>query len=167
MINKKIFKKVGLIIGMVAIPSVIIGGYFAMSHLNPYNKFYRIPINSSTDGFISAYSSAVSLGAEVIVCAGFTHKSPILEAFTKKNNEFKNTGFLLLDEKMIPGESGVANTWGVTYRSDLGSFRTGIALGQFLNENQDTFLGDDKQLTFGSFGGQDFSSVTSFMGGLQ
>lgn len=167
MINKKTFKKVGLIMGIIAIPSVIIGGYFAMSHLNPYNKFYRIPINSSTDGFISAYSSAVSLGAKVIVCAGFTHKSPILETFTKKFNEFKDTGFVLLDEKMISGEPGAANTWGVTYRSDLGSFRTGIALGQFLNENQDTFLGDDKQLTFGSFGGQDFSSVTSFMGGLQ
>ncbi len=170
-INKILAKKIGIGVAIIAIPAVAIGGYFAVSNSDKYRNYYATPTNDSPRGYIDAYKKAVYNGAEVIAAPGFTHKDPILNAFSGSDDFFDKTGFMLFDETTIPIEGSLnkkatLNTWSVTFRSDLGSIQTGIALAMFLNENQDVF-GDDGKLTFGLFGGLPFASVTSFMGGIQ
>lgn len=59
------------------------------------------------------------------------------------------------------------NVASVQFRSDLGSFITGIAAGQFLNENKEYFTADDGKLKWATYGGGPYGSVTPFMGGFQ
>ncbi len=170
-INKFLAKKIGIGLAVIAIPAVAVGGYFAVSNSDKYRSYYATPTNDSPRGYIDAYKKAVYNGAEVIAAPGFTHKDPILNAFSGSDNFFDKTGFMLFDETTIPfggplNKKATLNTWSVTFRSDLGSIQTGIALGMFLNENKDVFA-DDGKLTFGLFGGLPFASVTSFMGGIQ
>ncbi len=170
-INKFLAKKIGIGIAVLAVPAVAIGGYFAISNSDKYRKYYATPTNDSPRGYIDAYKKAIYNGAEVIAAPGFTHKDPILNAFNGTDDFFKDTGFMLFDDTTIPFEGplnkqATLHTWSVTFRSDLGSIQTGIAMAQFLNENRDIF-GKDGELTYGMFGGLPFASVTSFMGGIQ
>ncbi len=171
-INKFLAKKIGIGLAVIAIPAVAVGGYFAVSNSDKYRNYYATPTNDSPRGYIDAYKKAIYNGAEVIAAPGFTHKDPILNAFSDSDNFFDKTGFMLFDDTTIPfgdaplNKKATLNTWSVTFRSDLGSIQTGVALGMFLNENKDVFM-DDGHLTFGLFGGLPFASVTSFMGGIQ
>lgn len=172
MVKKRLIKWFAIGFICLAILAAIVGGYFGMSKENAFYKYYRSPITADSDGFISAYLSAQYAGAKAIIAPGFTHKAPICELFNKKHNQVKDLGFLLLDEAMSASDKAATNTWSITFRSDLGSIRTGIALAQFLNDYANVFDtdgkdGDKDHLTFGMYGGLPFSSVTSFMGGMQ
>ncbi len=172
-VNKFLMKKIGIGLCVLAVPAVAIGGYFAVSSSDMYRNYYTTPTNDSPRGYIDAYKKAVYNGAEVIAAPGFTHRVPILNAFSDSEHFFDNTGFMLYDDTTIPypneplNKKAIQNTWSCTFRSDLGSIQAGIALGMFLNENQATFLENDGKLTYGLFGGLPFASVTSFMGGFQ
>lgn len=169
MFNSKLFLKISLGITALALPALVIGGYFGMSNINNYLNYYKIPVNDTPPGYILAYKSCVRQGAEIIVSPGFTHKDPIISAFNGNKEYFKNTGFMLLDEavNVVENNSWSQNTVGVTFRSDLSGFRTAISAGMLLNDNQKHFLGEDNKLTYGTYGGAPYSSVTSFMGGFQ
>ncbi len=180
MIVRKTLRNILIGVTCLAIPGAVVGGYFGMSSVNPYYKYYRTPITGDNQGFISAYLSAQYLGAKAIVAPGFTHKSPIEALYnSNKANEVKDLGFVLLDEAIdyeyqnfqVVEKDGkpvlskaIRNTASITFRADLGSIQTGIAVCQFLNDNVDTF---GPNLTFGMYGGLPFSSVTCFMGGMQ
>ncbi len=177
MIMRKVFRNILIGAACLAVPAAVVGGYFGMSAANPYYKFYRTPITGDAQGFISAYLSAQYLGAKAIVAPGFTHKTPIESLYSSKNaSKAKDLGFVLLDEAVeyqtVKGKDGklllspaIANTASITFRADLGSIQTGVAVAQFLNDNVDVF--GDNGLSFGMYGGLPFSSVTSFMGGMQ
>ncbi len=185
MVMRKVFRNILIGAACLAVPAAVIGGHFGMAAANPYYKFYRTPITGDPQGFISAYLSAQYLGAKVIVAPGFTHKAPIEALYKDKADKVKDLGFILLDEaveyqinekfEIVTGNDkqpmlspAIANTASITFRADLGSVQTGIAVAQFLNDNVDVFgrKGSEK-LTFGMYGGLPFSSVTSFMGGMQ
>ena len=187
MINHKIMGAIAIGATIVAVPAAVVGGNIGMSSLNPYYKYYRTPITGDNSGFISAYLSAHYLGAEAIVAPGFTHKAPIEALYNspKDAEMMKDTGFLLLDEAIDYEINPAAEPWGtpfygtdgkpvlsnaitntasITFRADLGSIQTALAMCQFLNDYESTFGPD---LTFGMYGGAGFSSVVCFMGGMQ
>lgn len=169
-LNKFLIKKTIIGFCAVAVPAVAIGGYFAISNSDKYRNYYATPTTDTPRGYIDAYKKAVYNGAEVIAAPGFTHKDPILNAFNGRDKFFDNTGFMLYDDTPIPfsgplNKEAVTHTWSVTFRSDLGSIQAGIAMCQFLNENE-VFL-EDGELWYGTFGGLPYASVTSFMGGFQ
>ncbi len=166
LINKAFWKSIGAIVGVGAIIGVIVGGYFAISQLDKYRSYYVTPSNDTSRGFIDAYKNAVYNGAKVLLTPGFTHKDPIIQSFKEYGDFFADTGLMLFDEAMSATDSGAYNTWSITFRSDLGSIQTGIAMCMFLNYYQDVFYKDGK-LSYGIYGGLPYSSVTSFMGGIQ
>ena len=169
MVNKKKFKTILISSLTLLVPGLVVGSYFAMKNSNTFYKYFRSPITDDTQGLISAYLSAVSLGSKVVVAAGFDHYAPIEAAFKQHSDILSDTGFLLLDSATDKDSIASYNTWSVNFRSDLGSFRTGVAAAMFLNENQEFFksLGAGNELTFGMYGGMPYPSVTSFMGGIQ
>ncbi len=166
-INKKIVALAGTIIGLCAITGIVVGGYFLISKSNKYSNYYSAPTNDSNLGLINGYKNAVYNGAEIVLAPGFTHATPIKVAFQDYPDFFKDTGFLLYDDKLSETDVAKYNTWSITFRADLGSIQTGIAMCMFLNEYQDVFLENDGKLKYGMYGGLPFSSVTSFMGGIQ
>lgn len=169
MVNKKKAKKICIISSAILIPGIVVGSYFGMASKNLYYKYFRSPITDDTQGLISSYLSAVSLGAKAIIAAGFDHYAPIEAAFKDYSNTLNDTAFLLLDSATDMNSRASYNTWSVNFRSDLGSFRTGVATSLFLNENKDVFKSSNagSDLTIGMYGGMPYSSVTSFMGGMQ
>ncbi len=95
-------KKIGIGLCVVAVPAVAIGGYFAVSSSDKYRSYYATPTNDSPRGYIDAYKKAVYNGAEVIAAPGFTHRVPILNAFSDSENFFDRTGFMLFDDTTLP-----------------------------------------------------------------
>ena len=166
-LNKKILTLSGIIIGLCAITGIVVGGYFLISKSNKYSSYYSAPTNDSNLGLINGYKNAVYNGAEIVLAPGFTHATPIKVAFEDYPDFFKDIGFLLYDDKLSETDAAKYNTWSITFRADLGSIQTGIAMCMFLNEYQDVFLENDNKLKYGMYGGLPFSSVTSFMGGIQ
>lgn len=167
--NRRRMKTIIITCSAIAIPSIVIGSYFSMRNSNSFYKYFRSPITDDTQGLVSSYLSAVSLGAKAIIAAGFDHYSPVEEAFKGHSKTLSDTAFLLLDSATDYDSKASYNTWSINFRSDLGSFRTGVAAAMFLNENKNFFKseGAGKDLTFGMYGGMPYSSVTSFMGGVQ
>lgn len=166
MINRKTIKKIVLSVVLVVTPtSIIVGNSLFSSSM--YLKFYKTPIDAAPISFINAYKGAVDNGAEIVIAPGFTHKDKIELAYQSYASDFNNSGFFLLDESTTPKSAGINNSWSISFRSDLGSFRTGVAASYFLNENRDFFKQNDGKLNFGMYGGMDYSSITSFMGGFQ
>ncbi len=166
LLNKSLWGKIAIIGGIALTAGIVVGGYFGVSQLNRFNSYYVIPSDDSSRGFINAYKNAVYNGAQAILAPGYTHKDPINQSFVEYHDFFKNTGFLLFDEKFSKSDAAARNSWSITFRSDLGSLQVGIATGMLLNQYQDVFYNDGK-LTYGIYGGLPFSSVTSFMGGFQ
>ena len=134
--------------------------------------------SASNDGLIQSYLAAAVNGTKLISAPGYTHTSPITQALsiTKDQNfaiykHMNDLGFLLLDDKygspIFKGnqiDNSVAqpiwttNVASAQFRTDLGTFLVGIALGEFLNEYQYYFADDeDHKLTFATYGGSNFS----------
>lgn len=166
LINKPFWTKIAIALGSVAVVGAILGGYFIISKLDKYRTYYVVPSNDTSRGFVNSYKNAIYNGAKVLLTPGFSHKEPIIQSFKEYHGFFKDTGFMLFDEVMTASDDGSYNTWSITFRSDLGSIQTGIAMCMLLNEYQDVFY-DDGKLTYGMYGGLPFSSVTSFLGGIQ
>ncbi len=160
--------KVGLgLLGTCAAGGVVAGGYFGFSGTN-YSEFYINPVVDSPNGLVSAYNGARWRGAELILTPGFDHAGPIQSVFNEYPKKFKNTGFLLYDANVEKDTTASYNTWSITFRTDLGSIQVGIAIAYYLNYYQDWFADqDDGKLTWATWGGLPFSSVTSYMGGIQ
>lgn len=163
--NKKILKYSGIILGLIAIPSFAVAGFFVLGNADRFRQFSVSPQNDSVNGAITAYRAAIFAGAEVIMAPGFTHLTPIETAVKSEPNVFNKTGFLLFDEVINSEALAALQTFNITYRADLGSLQTGVAAAYFLNTYQDKFASDG--LTYSVWGGLPFASVTSFMGGLQ
>lgn len=167
--RKKFWKIFGISASVVVVPTVVVGGYFLIGSADTYRGFYVNPNNDGTTGFLNAYRGAVLQGAEILMAAGFNHQAPIEQAFKEQASFYKDTGFMLFDSAVSSSSLASPNTWNITYRADLGSLQTGIGAAVFLNEYKDFFkeAGGDNKLTYAMWGGQSYSSVTSFMGGFQ
>lgn len=167
--RKKFWKIFGISASVVVVPTVVVGGYFLIGSADTYRGFYVNPNNDGATGFLNAYRGAVLQGAEILMAAGFNHKAPIEQAFGEQASFYKDTGFMLFDSAVSSSSLASPNTWNITYRADLGSLQTGIGAAVFLNEYKDFFkeAGGDNKLTYAMWGGQSYSSVTSFMGGFQ
>lgn len=187
MIRKKLLIGLCSALGVGVIASIIGIGYTINKPTMRYNSYTATPLSSSTSDLIQAYFSSAVDGSKFLYLASFTHTTPLTNALniTKEENPaihnyLGKTGFLLIDDKYglpIFNDNGIGlkntnqpiwstNVASVQFRVDLGSFITGIAIGEFLNEYQSYFLNDNK-LTWGIYGGMPYSSVTSYMGGFQ
>ncbi|MGL4948445.1 MAG: hypothetical protein ACRC42_03615 [Mycoplasma sp.] len=169
-----ILKVCGIVSGVVLVPAVVVGGFYTIGAADKYRGLYANPTNDSSSGFLDAYRGAVQQGAEIVMTPGFNHQVPVELAINSNEQFYKNTGFLLLDSE-LDGKAhntlAAANTWSINYRADLGSIQTGVAVAYFLNVYQDHFKEDENGkydgLSFATWGGLPFPTVTSFMGGLQ
>lgn len=166
MLRKTKLTLITTISSLLVATGLITGGYFLFSKLDKYKEYYINPVNNSPNGLVDAYKGAKMRGAEAIMCAGFDHQAPIEAAFNTYPTTFNDTAFLLFDSVVSKTSAAAANTWNINFRSDLGSIQVGIAAAVFLNYYQDVFM-DDNKLTWATWGGQPYSSVTSFMGGFQ
>ncbi|MDE5651799.1 MAG: BMP family ABC transporter substrate-binding protein [Ureaplasma sp.] len=178
---------------VVASATAIGVSYYYSSKKQVYNYYYTAPSSSSNADIIQSYFASVVNGAKFLYLPSYIHGVPLTDALniTEQQNQilykyFNKTGFLLLDsnygfpvfsEKIdengnviqVDGFSGPQSIWStnvaaVLFRADLGSFITGIAAAQLLNENQDYF---GEELTWCTYGGLPFSTVTCFMGGFE
>ncbi len=167
----KLKTRIATTLGVIAVSGgLVTGGYFLFSNANSngFGNYYINPIIDNPNGLVSAYNGARLRGAELILTPGFNHASPIEEIFKEFPSEFKDIGFLLYDANVFSNTRAAYNTWSVTFRTDLGSIQVGIAIAYFLNYYQDFFADeDDNRLTWATWGGQPYSSVTSYMGGIQ
>ncbi len=165
---KKMVWAIPVSIGAVALAATAIGvGYTQSQKANPYADFYRRPSQPGDTSLIDAYTSAVQLGAKVIVGPGFTQANPIKASASQQYFKNHNTGFLLLDETFgaAPGGYQVAS---VTYRVSEAGFLAGIALGEYLNYYQSIFApGTDDRLTYAAWGGGPYATILTFMAGFQ
>lgn len=142
---------------------VVVGGYFSSKNANPYKEYYRVPATDSTQSFLAAFNSSILHNARLLVLPGFTLNPPMTEAL--KINKFNKTGFLLIDDTY--SGSATSQVASIQYRVDEGSFITGISIAMYLNEYKEYFMNNDGKLTWATYGGLNFSSVTSFMAGFQ
>lgn len=163
--NKKIKLTLG-ILGAAAIIGGVACSYYATKNSNPFKKFYKQPTENSNSSLIESFYSAVLDSARLELLPGFTYQNPVRDALELP--QFSNTGFLLLDSTYDgPYTSQIAT---MQYRTDEGSFISGVALGIYLNEYKDYFLHDTpdrKYFTWGTYGGMNYPSVTSYMSGFQ
>lgn len=188
MVRKRLLASVLSCTGIVAIGALVGVQYTLNSKSNRYQPYGSGPLSSSTSDLIQSYFSAAVNGSKLLYLASYSHTVPltkalnISEASNKPIYEYLGkTGYILIDDQYgIPvfnDNGGLANVdqpiWStnvaaVNFRVDLGSFVTGIAVGQFLNENMEYFAPNaSDKLTWATYGGAPYSSVTSFMGGLQ
>ncbi|MDE5617335.1 MAG: BMP family ABC transporter substrate-binding protein [Ureaplasma sp.] len=178
---------------VVALATGIGVSYYYSSQKQVYNYYYTAPSSSSNSDIIQSYFASVVNGAKFLYLPSYIHGVPLTDALniTEQQNKilysyFNKTGFLLLDSNygfpvfnektdsngkviQVDGFSGSQSIWttnvaAVLFRADLGSFITGIAAAQLLNENQDYF---GEELTWCTYGGLPFSTVTCFMGGFE
>lgn len=171
LLKNKILKiSFGISLGVITI-GAIVGGYSNSYNANPYRKYYRTTVSDSIQSVVATFRSAIENGAKLLILPGFTAYDPMIAAL--KQEVFNNTGFLLIDEKLKNDgtensvDKATSQVATIQFRTDEGSFITGIALAQYLNDHKDYFKQDDNKLTWGTYGGMNFSSVTSYMGGLQ
>lgn len=173
--NKLMKITFGVSLGVIGI-TAIVAGYVGSYKANPYRKYYRRVVNDTPQSVVASYRSAIENGAQLLILPGFTSYDPMLLAL--KNPAFNKTGFVLIDEKLSNNDPSNPNAKEdkdkdtsqvstIQFRTDEGSFITGIALAQYLNDYKEYFKKDDNKLTWGTYGGKNFSSVTSYMGGLQ
>ena len=165
MIRKKLLIGLCSALGVGVIASLIGIGYTINKPTMRYNSYTATPLSSSTSDLIQAYFSSAVDGSKFLYLASFTHTTPLTNALniTKEENPaihnyLGKTGFLLIDDKYglpIFNDNGIGlkntnqpiwstNVASVQFRVDLGSFITGIAIGEFLNEYQSYFLNDNK-----------------------
>ncbi len=182
MINKKLPLFLGLTFGSVAAITAVSISYVLNMNTGAIFSYYANPTANTPIGILDSYKTLAKRNVEIIVAAGFSHSSPIELAYNPANlKTFKDIGFILLDEIFSFGGDtpalASANTASASFRSDLGSFQTGIASAILLNKNQEYFMPenfDDNTNTpsrtsfkWAGYGGATFESVTSFLGGFQ
>lgn len=146
--------------------------------------FYVSPASGSTQDLENAFLTAKERGAEVIVGNGFSFGDAIKSMYAKDATGFNDTGLIINDDAVADGFFGddgwvnqsaslnsnfYSNIANIEYRADLGSFMTGIALAEFLDTYRTHFTKKEngEELTFGTYGGEPYPSVVSFMYGLQ
>ena len=189
MIKKWMWMAPVSIVATAGITGGIVGAYFANQSANPYRFYAANPMSGNTTDLIQSYFASAVNGTKMLLLPGFNHTSPMTQALaiTQKENEpvykyMSKTGFTLLDDSYgmpIFDKDGFLDTstaqplWtsqvaSMQFRTDLGSFIVGIAAAEFLNEYQYYFApNDNDDLTWATYGGATFSSVTGYMGGLQ
>ncbi len=190
MIKKMAWLIPTILAGSLAVGGGVAAGYIVNSNstFQELRKYTALPSKADNDGIIQSYLSSAVNGSKLLSLPGFTHTTPLTQALSTTSNEnsviykyMNNLGFLLLDDKygfpIFNKSNQLDNSvsqpiWSThvasaQFRTDLGSFIVGIALGEFLNEYQYYFTSNDNKLTYGTYGGDNFSSVTGYMGGLQ
>lgn len=188
MVRKRLLVGILSCTGIAALSTLIGIQYTVNSKSNRYQSYGSGPLSSSTTDLIQSYFSAAVNGSKLLYLASYSHTVPLTKALdiSEANNKpiyeyLGKTGYILIDDQYgVPvfndnGElSNVdqpiwsTNVASANFRVDLGSFVTGIAVGQFLNENMEYFAPNpNDKLTWATYGGAPYSSVTSFMGGLQ
>ena len=179
-----------LTIGITAaVTGAVVGGCLANQNANPYRTYYATPVGYSNSDLMQVYLASIVNGTRLLLLPGYIQNSPLTQALgmSPKTNELlynyiNKAGFILLDDSyglpIFNQNNQVDNTvvqpvWStqvasVSFRADLGSFITGIAAAEFLNEYQYYFApNDNDKLTWATYGGATYDSVVSFMGGLQ
>ena len=179
------------------VTGAVVGGYVANKDADPYRVYAATPVGSSNSDMIQVYFASAVNGTRLLLLPGYSHTSPLTQALgiTKDFNEpiydyMNKTGFALMDDKygfpvFDDKTNQLANVnqpiWSThvasaQFRTDLGSFVVGIAAAEFLNEYQYYFPTskftnsegkEEECLTWATYGGDSFSSVTGYMGGLQ
>ena len=171
------------------VTGAVVGGYVANKDADPYRIYSATPVGSSNSDMIQVYFASAVNGTRLLLLPGYSHTSPLTQALsiTKSFNEpiynyMNKTGFALMDDRygfpvFDENTNQLANVnqplWSThvasaQFRTDLGSFVVGIAAAEFLNEYQYYFApNENDQLTWATYGGDSFSSVTGYMGGLQ
>lgn len=188
MIRRKLLIGALSTIGVAAVATLVGVGYAINSSSNRYQSYGSGPLSASTTDLIQSYFSAAVNGSKLLYLASYTHTTPLTKALniSESNNKpiyeyLGKTGYILLDyqyglpvfsnnkfNEVIEQPIWSTNVAAAQFRADLGSFITGVAIGQFLNENIDYFSpNQNDELTWATYGGAPYSSVTSFMGGLQ
>ncbi|GAA5414455.1 hypothetical protein [Ureaplasma ceti] len=166
----------------------VVGGYFANVRGNPYRDYASAPAGHSNIDLMQMYFASAVNDTKLMVLPGYLHTKPLTQALavTAQQNApmhkyLTKSGFILLDDtygmpiwnKTQLDRNTAQPLWStqvaaMKFRTDLGSFITGIAAGEFLNEYQYYFAPRPQdELTFATYGGGPFSSVTGYMGGLQ
>lgn len=189
MIRRKLLIGALSTIGVASVATLVGVGYAINGNSNRYQAYASGPISTSITDLIQSYFSAAVNGSKLLYLASYSHTTPLNKALNISESSNKpiyeylgKTGYILLDDQyglpvfsnnvfneVIDQPIWSTNVAAAQFRSDLGSFITGIAIGQFLNENISYFVGpdQDRELTWATYGGAPYSSVTSFMGGLQ
>ena len=177
------------IISTGVVVGAVVGGYISNQNSDPYRLYSAVPTGSSNTNLIQTYFASIVNGSKLLMLPGYTHTIPLTQALgvTKESNKpmynyMNKAGFVLLDDSygvpIFNDENQVDNSviqpvWStqvasMKFRTDLGSFLTGIAVAEFLNEYQYYFAPNEgDKLTWATYGGATFSSVTGYMGGLQ
>lgn len=161
-LNKLLIYSISIPTSIAVITGATVGGYFLSYKSNPFLNYSKAPINSSIESYQAVYYSYLINDANLIVLPGFS----LAESMTASllDPKYNDAAFLLLDSEYDgPATAQVASA---NFRSDQGSFATGVAIAMYLNEYSKYFL-DDKKLTWGTYGGMPISSVSSFMVGIQ
>lgn len=176
--------------GSVAVGVGIGFGSVYMQNANPFREYGRTPVTGNDAGIIEAYDAAIANGSKLLVLPGFTHKSPLIRYLDYTPSESAShyklanqAGYLLLDDTYGIPVLTKDGKWDnnlkqplftnkvacAMFRTDLGSFITGIAIGQFLNDNAEVILKDKGRDYFewATYGGLTPSNVTGYMGGFQ
>ena len=187
MLKKKLLVALSSLLGASAIVGLITAGYTVNNYNDNAYQYATIPVGSSTAYLIQSYFSSAVNGSKLLYLASYLHTTPLTNALniSRANNApinkyLGNTGFVLIDDQFglpkfdskslfdltVDQPIWSTNVAAAQFRTDLGSFITGITLGEFLNENQSYFL-DDGKLTWSTYGALPYSSITSFMGGMQ
>lgn len=188
MLKKKLIIGLSALSGTIILSSIVGSQYIINSHSHDYNYYRVLPQSASTTDLIQAYFAATVKGAKLEYLASYAHTTPLTIGlnYSKKYNStlFNNlgkTGYVLIDDQYgspLFNSDGIFDTkaiqplWStnvasVQFRADLGSFITGIASAQFLNDYRESFLKNDNKLTWATYGAFDLPSVVSFMGGFQ
>lgn len=162
-IKKKWIALAGSLLVAGAVTGIVAGGFMASKNADPYRTYYKQPTGNTVQDMVGSYYAAVIEGAKLLDLPGFTHQIPLQTAVAE--SRFDKTGFLLLDSDVVtPFTSQVAT---IQYRTDQGSFLVGIGLAMYLNDYKDYFSNGSNELTWATYGGLNFSSVTSYMAGFQ
>lgn len=187
MIKKKLLIGLASILTAGAFAGAISAGYLTNNYSNSAYQYASVPTGASTTELIQSYFSAAVNGSKLLYLASYTHTTPLNDGLNTSVNDnaalnkyLGQTGYILIDDQFgLPTYDNEnlfslsvnqpiwsTNVSAVQFRADLGSFITGVALGEFLNENKDYFYNDGK-LTWSTYGALPYSSVSSFMGGMQ
>lgn len=188
-LRKKMLFGILSIVGLTGLSAILGTSYTINLNQNRYQSYGFAPLSSSTIDLIQSYFSAATSGSKLLYLASFVHADPITQALniSKQENQAKyeylgKTGYLLIDNQYgipffnhhdgsLTSNQPIwsTNVAAVEFRSDLGSFMTGIAIGQFLNENSNYFdkKEDKTKFKYGMYGAQPFTSILAFMNGFQ
>lgn len=162
--KKLLIYSISIPTSIAVITGVTVGGYFISSKSNPFLNYAKGPINNTIEAFQAVYYSYLINNAHLMVLPGFTLTESMSVSLLEP--KYNDAAFLLVDDRY--GGPATSQVAGASFRSDQGSFVTGVAIAMYLNENKDYFItSENDKLTWGTYGGMPFNSVLSFMTGVQ